>query len=156
MEARYTHRVRVPPSVPDRSAPWGGGRGPCYPIVRYPIRAKDETLARKTITKLVDDLDGSAAAQTVEFGWEGRRYEIDLSKKNVAAFERAMKPYLAGARSVSAARGRGAATRRRGRGAVASRASLQDVRSWAREHGYEVSDRGRLPSSVLEAYEAAK
>lgn len=113
-------------------------------------------MARKTITKLVDDLDGSAAAQTVEFGWEGRRYEIDLSKKNLAAFERAMKPYVTGARTVSATRGRGPTARRRGRGAVASRASLQDVRAWARENGYEVSNRGRLPSSVLQAYEAAK
>jgi len=29
------------------------------------------------------------------------------------------------------------------------------IRDWAREHGHKVSDRGRIPKSVLEAYQAA-
>ena len=29
-----------------------------------------------------------------------------------------------------------------------------DIRAWAREQGLDVADRGRLPSGVVEAYEA--
>ena len=32
---------------------------------------------------------------------------------------------------------------------------LSDVRSWARENGYQVSDRGRVSSEVIAAYEKA-
>jgi hypothetical protein len=47
-------------------------------------------------------------------------------------------------------------TTRRRRGAAASSASSADVRAWAREHGHTVSDRGRLPAPILEAYRAAR
>ena len=30
-----------------------------------------------------------------------------------------------------------------------------DVRSWAKDNGFQVSERGRIPSSVIEAYQAA-
>jgi len=49
-------------------------------------------MATETITRLIDDLDGSEAERTVTFAWDGRTYEIDLSKKNVAALEKTMKP----------------------------------------------------------------
>lgn len=29
------------------------------------------------------------------------------------------------------------------------------IRDWARTNGYDVSDRGRIPSDVMEAYAAA-
>lgn len=43
------------------------------------------------------------------------------------------------------------------RGSVNGRApaSQAQVRSWARENGHTVSDRGRLPAAVLAAYQAA-
>jgi hypothetical protein len=113
-------------------------------------------MATETITRLIDDLDGSDAQRTVTFGWDGRTYEVDLSKKNVAAFEKIMKPYLAAARSAqattsrSSTRGRAAAT---GRG---RRRDVQAIREWARANGHEVSDRGRISASIFEAYEAAQ
>ena len=30
-----------------------------------------------------------------------------------------------------------------------------DIRAWAKEHGLAVSERGRIPASVLEQYQAA-
>ncbi|MFD1214641.1 histone-like nucleoid-structuring protein Lsr2, partial [Arthrobacter sp. GCM10027362] len=33
--------------------------------------------------------------------------------------------------------------------------SASEVRAWAREHGYKVSDRGRVQSEVLSAYRQA-
>jgi hypothetical protein len=113
-------------------------------------------MATETITRLIDDLDGSAAERTVTFAWDGRTYEIDLSKKNVVALEKIMKPYLAAARSAratptrSAGRGRPAAT------GAQRRRDLQTIREWARANGHEVSDRGRVSAAVIEAYKAAQ
>lgn len=36
-----------------------------------------------------------------------------------------------------------------------SKEQLTSIRDWARKNGYSVSDRGRIPSDVLEAYDAA-
>lgn len=38
-------------------------------------------MATETITRLIDDLDGSEAQRTMTFAWDGRTYEVDLSKK---------------------------------------------------------------------------
>ena len=111
-------------------------------------------MATETITRLIDDLDGGDAQRTVTFAWDGRTYEIDLSKKNVTAFEKTMKPYLAVARSVRAA---GSSTRRRSSVTGAGRRrNLQAIREWARANGHELSDRGRIPDSILAAYEVAQ
>lgn len=103
-------------------------------------------MARTTIVRLTDDLDGTDAASTVSFGWGGQVYEIDLSKKNAAAFEKVIRPYVAAGRKASSA----PRARR-----TARRTGLDDlgaVRAWARENGFNVSDRGRVPATVIEAY----
>ncbi len=112
-------------------------------------------MATETITRLIDDLDGSAAERTVTFSWDGRTFEVDLSKKNAAAFEKTMKPYLAAARSTRATSARSSS---RGRSATGARRrrDLQTIREWARGNGHEVADRGRVSASVVEAYEAAR
>jgi hypothetical protein len=104
-------------------------------------------VAQKVHVLLTDDLDGSEATQTVRFGWLGADYEIDLNDKNYAAFEKAVGKF------VSAARKTGGGRARAKRSAPA--ADLSAVRAWAREQGYEVSDRGRISSEIMEAYKAA-
>jgi hypothetical protein len=64
-----------------------------------------------TTTELIDDLDGTNADRTVRFAVDGVNYEIDLSKKNAAGFEKALKPYIGAARKA-----RRSSTRSRGRG----------------------------------------
>src|SRR5260370_7271645 len=41
-----------------------------------------DSMAQKVQVLLVDDLDGSEAAETVAFGLDGASYEIDLSTAN--------------------------------------------------------------------------
>lgn len=96
---------------------------------------------------LEDDLDGGTAAETVKFGLDGASYEIDLSTKNAAALRKALAPYTASARKVSGRSRRGSA----GKGT----ADAATIRAWANDHGYEVSNRGRIPAEVREAYQAA-
>jgi hypothetical protein len=114
-------------------------------------------MARKveTTVTLTDDLDGSKADRTVSFSWGGTSYEIDLSKKNAAALEKSLAPYVGAARR--------APRKTRGRSAVASvskrpagsRSDLSDVREWAKANGYDVSERGRIARTVQDAYDAA-
>ncbi|HSU09851.1 MAG TPA: histone-like nucleoid-structuring protein Lsr2 [Pseudonocardia sp.] len=37
-----------------------------------------------------------------------------------------------------------------------NREETHAIREWARQHGHQVSDRGRIPKSVIEAYQAAQ
>lgn len=103
-----------------------------------------------TLVELTDDIDGGKAVQTVQFAFDGHQYEIDLSKKNANALSKALKPYVDSARKVRASRVR-AGTSRRG----AQQPNLSEIRAWAKSNGYDVSDRGRIPAAVLEAYQAA-
>jgi Lsr2 len=105
-----------------------------------------------TTVELTDDLDGGRAEGAVTFAWDGATYEIDLSKRNAAALEKALKPYISAARRVRRP------TTRRGAGSSAQRGGRHDlgeVRAWARANGHDVSDRGRISAAVTEAYDAA-
>jgi hypothetical protein len=103
--------------------------------------------------KLVDDIDGSEASQTVAFALEGRSYEIDLSEKNAARLRDALSDYVkAGRRSG----GRASNGARSPRTTATKREETTAIRQWARDNGHKISDRGRIPSNVLQAYEDRK
>jgi hypothetical protein len=106
-------------------------------------------MAQKITRALEDDLDGGPADETVRFGLGSAEYEIDLSKKNAAAFRRKITPFIEHARKA----GRG--PRRRPGRTASSREHSSDIRAWAKDQGIAVSDRGRIPASVIAQYEAA-
>lgn len=103
--------------------------------------------------RLVDDLDGKSADETVEFSLDGKSYEIDLSSDNAGRLRDAFAEFVASARKVAGGRGRRTSTAApAARRPVIDREQNQAIREWARNHGMKVSDRGRIPSEVLEAY----
>jgi len=106
-------------------------------------------VVQKVSVVLEDDLTGGPAEQTVRFAFDGTDYEIDLNAKNAAAFGKQLAPYLEHARRTGRAQ-----PRRSGR-AAGSRQRSGDIRAWANEHGLAVSERGRIPASVVEQYNAA-
>jgi len=116
-------------------------------------------MARRIVHQLVDDLDGSVlevgSGETVLFSLDGVAYEIDLSSDNAQSLRSALEKYLKAARRVSGGRGAGSgsssAPRKRRR---AGQQDYSAIRAWAKENGYEISERGRVPANVLEAYEA--
>lgn len=119
-------------------------------------------MAQKVEVRFVDDLDGSEAAGTVSFGLDGRSYEIDLSDENAARLRDALASFVAAARRSGTARRGRPAPRETGETADAparptrpSRQATAAIRTWARENGHEVNERGRIPNSVVQAYEAA-
>lgn len=115
-------------------------------------------MAQKVQVLLVDDLDGGVAEETVTFALDGTNYEIDLSNPNAKQLRDGLATWISHARKVG---GRSAARVRSGGGGTsrasraAGRPDLAEVRSWARDNGFQVSDRGRVSTQVLQAYEAA-
>jgi len=111
-------------------------------------------MAQKVQVILVDDVDGGEADETVSFSLDGVSYEIDVSADNAEALREAIAPWLGHARRV----GGRASTRRAVKsrnGSAPARTSLADVRGWARDNGFQVSDRGRVSAEVMEAYDNA-
>jgi hypothetical protein len=114
-------------------------------------------MARQVITTLIDDLDGKKADRTVDFSLDGINYTIDLSEANAGKLRKALDPYInAGTRL-----GRGTARvspRRAGAPAgrtAGSRDENRQIREWAAANGHQISERGRIPQSVTQAYRAA-
>jgi nucleoid-associated protein Lsr2 len=104
----------------------------------------------KTVSVVVtDDLDGSPDAETVAFSFNGQGYEIDLAEKNLAKFEKSLRPFIDAGRRTAARRAVKAA---RGSAVRIDRAA---VRTWAASQGIKVSERGRISADVLRQYEAA-
>ncbi len=106
-------------------------------------------MAQRITVALEDDLDGGPADETVRFGLGGAEYEIDLSKKNAAAFRHRLAPFIEHARKA------GRAGLRRPARTASSRERSESIRAWAKDRGIAVSDRGRIPASVVEQYETS-
>jgi Lsr2 len=116
-------------------------------------------MAKTTRVVLTCDLhgDGTEAVTTIRMDNGTTRYELDLCQSHfdeLTGAGRRLRPprRTGGARSTTKAANRTATanTRRRGRGAQDTAA----VREWARAHGHTVSDRGRIPRHILEAFTA--
>ena len=113
-------------------------------------------MAQKVQVLLVDDLEGGEADETVTFALDGVAYEIDLTHTNAGKLRELLAPYTDKGRKQS---GRGAVSGGRGRGRsprpVGGNPDTAKIRAWAKENGHDVNDRGRVPSTVREAYEKA-
>jgi hypothetical protein len=117
-------------------------------------------MAQQVTVSLVDDLSGSRADETVAFGLDGKFYEIDLSSSNAEKLRDVLAQFVGAARKAGRA-GRSAARSDAGvavsvRPASVDREQSQAIREWARKRGMKVSDRGRIPSEVTDAYHQEK
>lgn len=110
-------------------------------------------MSRVTRTVLIDDFTGEEADETLAFGVDGVLYEIELNKANAEAFRAVVAPYQDKARRVGRVKtllGAGA------NGDGMDPAVRQQIREWAEKNGYKTSARGRIPASVMEAWERAR
>ena len=114
-------------------------------------------MAQKHIVQLIDDIDGGEASETVNFSLDGVAYDIDLSEGNAAKLRDAFAVYIAHARRVARGPGRpaGSGAPRRGRPARSDREQTQAIREWARNNGHKVGEKGRIPATIVEAYNSA-
>jgi hypothetical protein len=108
-------------------------------------------MAQVTNVKLLDDIDGTRAAETVAFGMDGALYEIDLSARNAKALRKAMSAFVEAGRERKA-------TPPPVTGRIRSRPGGPDaavIRRWAHENDVPVSVRGRVSAHVRAQYLAA-
>lgn len=108
-------------------------------------------MAQRVHIILTDDIDGSDATETVTFAIDGFSYEIDLSEENALKLRDSLALFVAHGRKLSAAKTQ-AARRRAPKGGTGE---ATKIREWARSQGLPVSDRGRVPTEIRSAFEAA-
>jgi len=104
-------------------------------------------VATKVVTTLQDDIDGSAATETVNFALDGVEWEIDLSERNANRLRNSLSDFIEHGRKVGAIRGR--------KPASTNHVDTKAVRKWAEANGIQVSTRGRVPAVVVQRYQAA-
>src|SRR3954447_8172269 len=161
------------PASPPAARPQVGGQ--LFRLAGWPISAgicilegdtspqaeMEVRMAQQVNVKFVDDLDGSDAAGTVSFGLDGRVYEIDLSDDNAARLRDSLASFIAAARKSGGSTTTG--SRRAQKMTVSSRPRPQTldreqtaaIRAWARQNGHQISDRGRISKTVVDAFQAA-
>jgi Lsr2 len=103
-------------------------------------------MATKVLTTLQDDIDGSAAVETVRFALDGVEWEIDLSDRNANRLRNSLSEFIAHGRKVG-----GKGTRKT---ASSSEVNPKLVRQWAEANGIEVNSRGRIPAEIVERYKS--
>ena len=104
-------------------------------------------MAKQTTIELVDDLDASSAVATIQFGYLGTNFEIDLSEANSFALRSALEPYITAGRKVTAGV--------KVQGPRTDKSVTKAIRAWAEANNWELKSRGRIPHEVVEAYHAA-
>lgn len=102
-------------------------------------------MAQKVHVLLIDDIDGSTASTTVNFALDGARYEIDLNETHAAELRAALAPWIKAGRKVTS----------RSVGRPRTSEDVAKIRAWAKSAGYSVSERGRIPANIRDAYNAA-
>ncbi len=105
-------------------------------------------MATRTTIALEDDLDGGPAEETLRFGLGTTEYEIDLNAANARRFRAELAPFIEHAR-------RAIPRQRPLARSVSARQRSAEIRAWAKENRIEVSDRGRIPTSVIRRYVAS-
>ena len=133
---------------------WGvSGYGPppllCGLLVVFIHLGKGIAVARRTVTVFFDDVTGDEVSEKdvrhVEFSLDGVNYMLDLSPASHERMMAAFAPWVENATRVPASR----SSRK-----SAPRRDLNDARAWAKANGFSVSDKGRVPKRVLDAYDA--
>ena len=108
-------------------------------------------MAQRVQTLFIDDLDGSEAEGTIQFGLDGTSYEIDLNTKHAEALRKSLARYVKASRKISATRHITRTSRSSGPNGV----NNSEVREWARSQGIDVKERGRIPAELVVKFKAA-
>ena len=94
---------------------------------------------REMLVNMVDDIDGSRAAETVRFGLDGETFELNLSKAHAEELRRSLQPYVKTARKTRRNR-----NGRRLPSAAIDQDQARAIRDWAKRNGMNVSDSGQV------------
>ncbi|MCL0246675.1 Lsr2 family protein [Corynebacterium sp. CCM 8835] len=111
-------------------------------------------MARREITQYFDDLTQTPLSEdelhVVHFSLDGTDYSVDLNEEHANELRESLQRYIKVGRKRT-----GGGTRQRRRSSGGSRNRTKEIRQWARENGYEVADRGKIPDNIVKAFNAA-
>jgi hypothetical protein len=115
-------------------------------------------MAQKVVVELVDDLDGTVSEDisTVSFALDGAQYEIDLTEDNANQLRETLADFIEAARRTGGRVKRGVSPVKSAARPAADREQTKAIREWARQNGFELADRGRIPTNVIDAFEDAQ
>jgi hypothetical protein len=130
----------------------------------HTIVAMSRSAARQLVitlaSVLLPDAEDSPEAElttehlhTISFGLDGTTYEIDLAPADATALRADLAPWVKNAHRISRPTTTPTTRRRTSRTTTAAHPATA-IRHWARTNGHPVSDRGRLPTTVVQAYQA--
>lgn len=111
-------------------------------------------MARKVLVTLADDLDdGLEADETVEFGLDGAKYEIDLAEENASELRTTLRKYIGSARKVTRASANANGGRRSPARSTSDREETRQAREWLVANGFlSKESRGRISAENWERY----
>jgi hypothetical protein len=116
-------------------------------------------MAEEIVKRLIDDIEKKpipeGKGEQIHFSFNGKNYRIDLNAKNAEKFHETITFYTDHATEVREEAGN---RRRRGGGGGGPKRSpeeLTKIRTWLRENGHEVSDKGRIAANLQELYDEA-
>lgn len=114
-------------------------------------------MAKVQSVQVIDDIDGKVldSYETVRWSVDGKDYEFDTSERHAQQFRDMVAKYIDASRRAGGPRGGAAKGRSVSTSGTRSKEQTQAIRHWAAKNGFAVSDRGRIPTNVLEAFEAA-
>lgn len=116
-------------------------------------------MARRIVHQLVDDIDGSVLevgeGETVHFSLNGTSWEIDLNTEHAEELRAALQPYISAGRRAGSSNSPRSSSSGAGRKRPARNPEVAAIRAWANDNGYSLSERGRIPAPVIEAYNKA-
>lgn len=109
-------------------------------------------MAHRTQVEIVDDLDGKSEAQPLHFysPITGDKIAIDLGDANAERLEKALaqaekklKQFIESGRKAK-------------KSSRKSSINSKRIRAWAKSQGMDVSERGRLPKEVVDAFNSSR
>jgi hypothetical protein len=115
-------------------------------------------MARRTKVVVVCDRHRGEveAVGSMEITIDGERRKLDLCAEHLAELRRTMRPWLR--QASTAATRRGPATKARKSSAKSAKrprsTDAAEVRAWAKQNGWKLPARGRIPTAVREAFAA--
>ncbi|WP_205327041.1 Lsr2 family protein [Glycomyces sp. YM15] len=114
-------------------------------------------MAKKIETYLIDDIDGTPADGTVQFGIDGELYSIDLSSKHSLELYKSIEKFRDNGTRLGRIhlKSRTSDTSVKRVPVGVNRDRNAAIRAWAEQQGITVSTRGRIQEAVVAKYDAA-
>jgi hypothetical protein len=110
-------------------------------------------MTTQIIEHLLDDIDGTSDAdESIDFGLDGKRYEIDLTDEHAGQLREALAPYITAGRKAGGNAHKPSKPEPGGKHRMDPEQTAA-IRQWVRDNGGKVNDRGRIPQRYVDAYQ---